>query len=308
MATQQVAWPDIPISITSSLSENPDEPANFNFHFSETLKLDPKGQYVWITNTITCWYSWTNVSEAQNNNLIRYRTSDAGEWKDVVLPDAQLNVEDIDKYVKEAMLANGDVGTETFNLTQRQVLINKLLNNENLSPEENAQMIRSLQRSINAEGDTIYYISITPNYATGYVEVTLDNDYELDFSQSDISLLLGFDSGTTLSGNGKHVADEPANIQNGIETILVQLSIVQDSWFNGKNGSFIYQFAPVKGEVPNSQIVREPRFPTYINLRMTADGQISDIRVRFTDQDFRQMDFRGRNNDTTIFGHIRRIA
>ena len=107
-------------------------------------------------------YSYFNISAAIGNNILGYKTAAGNATVQVVLPDGNYNVTDMNSYFQAQMNANGDY---------------------------------------NAANGT-YYITISANVNALKTQVTISNGYVLDLSVSNIWQLLGYNGPTTISVSG----------------------------------------------------------------------------------------------------------
>lgn len=123
---------------------------NFTVVFPNQIDLG-KDQYEMALSRLNLWYSWYNISAANNNNTARYYNGTG--YNDITFPDGQYSVPQINDFVHAVMKANGD-----FTLSG---------------------------------STEIYDIEITPNFATNKVNIELTSGYTFDLSTGDLYLLLG---------------------------------------------------------------------------------------------------------------------
>lgn len=146
-------------------------------------------------------------------------------------------------------------------------------------------------------GDT--GIEITPNYVTLGCNVTITpGTHRVDFNiVNSIGPTLGFDPITLSTGinTSQHIAKI-----SSVNSILVNCSIVGNSYLKGTNTPVLFSFFP--NVAPGRKITKEPVNPVYLPLNTT---QISNIRIWLTDQDGNPLDFRGEEITVRLnFKHI----
>ena len=145
----------------------------------------------------------------------------------------------------------------------------------------------------------VSYISIGANIATlkCSLEITHDN-YQVDFTAEDsICSLLGFKPQKLTKGY--HISENIVNILS-INSIFVNLSIIEGSYINGEQQPTIFSFFP--SVAPGEKILVNPKHLLY--SRVITDN-ITDIDVWLTDQNGNPIDLRGET--LTIRFHIREI-
>ena len=126
----------------------------------------------------------------------------------------------------------------------------------------------------------------------------LKNNYEVDFRKDkSINSLIGFDS--KLYTSGFKESENMVNILT-INSILVNIYIISDSYFNGSTQPTIYSFFP---DVSSGyKIIENPHNLLY--LPITSDT-IHSITILLTDQNEDQLNLRGKN--LSIRFHLREI-
>ena len=86
---------------------NKNTPSNFTTVFDKPIVLDKNKTYVVGLDSInTMTYSWYNISEEYSNKRIQYHNGT--EWKNIEFQSGAYSYADIDKYIKESLIANGD--------------------------------------------------------------------------------------------------------------------------------------------------------------------------------------------------------
>ena len=126
----------------------------------------------------------------------------------------------------------------------------------------------------------------------------LNNNCEVDFMRNySINSLLGFDS--------KHYSTgfiESENMVNilTINSILVNMDIISDSYVNGSTQPTIYSFFPDVS--PGYKIIENPHNLLYVPI--TSDT-IHSITIWLTDQNGNDLNLRGENLSMRF--HLRKI-
>ena len=91
-------------------------------------------------------------------------------------------------------------------------------------------------------GVDVFDISITPNYTTLRAVVTVSNNYQLDFTTSNLRSLLGFASiivSTSQSGSSQ------VDITRGVNSLVIKSDLVKNSYDNGVASDILYSFSPM---------------------------------------------------------------
>lgn len=153
-----------------------------------------------------------------------------------------------------------------------------------------------IQNGMNSTGHNADHIDIEPNYSTGRVEITLSNDYKVRFDHNLLYKILGFDSDSVLSSNGKHISPHNGDITNGVNDISINCDLVQSSYSNGNSSSVLYSFVPHSS--PQSLLVIDPNERVYNEIIHTGGSQISSIRMFINDNEGRLVDL---NNESVSY-------
>ena len=176
--------------------------SDFTIDFRQQINLG-KDQYELALSRLNLWYSWFNISAENNNNIARY--FNGAVYRDILFPDGQYSVSQINDYVQSVMKANGD-----FTLS----------------------------------GSTeVYDIIISANFATGKVNIQLTSGYTFDLATGDLYLLLGGDQiEVTTSGDLPRIANITNDVnQIWARCSLVE---GQGSYVNDTQADIIYTFVP----------------------------------------------------------------
>lgn len=219
------------------------------------LELNPETSYEIALCRFDSWYSINNVIAGYNNTL-RYSPDAGATWFDITIPPGIYSVPELNQFLHSQMYANGHYTTPV------------------IAPE--------------------YDINIVPNYSTSKASIWLSNGYQIDVSPagSMFRALLGFDSTQLiLTANGENVPNNRADISNGVNNWLINVSCVGDSFLGGIAGNVIYSFAP--SEPPQSGITLAPTEKSWLPLKTNGHGLIREIRCWLTDQRLRPLDLSG---------------
>ena len=121
----------IVLSSEAARKNNPkNTPSDFTVRFSRPLVLDKNKQYIaGLAKINTMTYSWYNISDEYDNKRIRY--NNGTEWKDIIFQSGSYSYTDINDYIRETLIANGDFDGESsvapisleFDLSSFKVLI-----------------------------------------------------------------------------------------------------------------------------------------------------------------------------------------
>jgi len=196
------------------------------------------------------WYSYYNISAAMGNNVIKY-TTNTPATRTVTFPDGNYTITQINEYLQAFMVTQGDYAV--------------------------------------VAGENVYYIDIEPNYTTIKVTITLSNSYTIDLTQSTFNLLLGW-TAAVYNFTGTQSGALPANINNGINTILIHCDAVNGSYQNSVVSDVLYSFVPNVPPGSNMEWIPQTKF---IYLPVKIPDFIYRIRMYITDQMNRPINFNG---------------
>src|SRR5271156_4733642 len=194
------------------------------------------------------------------NNLFKYFNGQ--DWKLISLQTGAYELDAINNEIKRQMRINGD----------------------------NAEII-----TISAEISTLR--SIINILSAAAAATAAQAEYKVAFEAGTMASLLGFSDGVL--NPGYNLSPNIVDIMP-INTILVNLDIIQGSYVNGQASPAIYAFYP--NVSPGYKIIERPS-PS-LTYFLLSRHDISRIRVWLTDQDGNIVDFRGER--ITIRIHIRR--
>ena len=156
---------------------------------------------------------------------------------------------------------------------------------------ELAQINKEIQRQMiinndyDAESNT-FYIDISHSRLSVIVEIT-NSHYKVNFNvENSIGTTLGF--GKEILSFGYNKSSRIVDIMN-VNSILVNVDLIHDSYVNGVNGYAIHSFFPTVG--PGYKIRERPQ-PELIFYPMNSH-YINNVRVWLTDQDNKIIDLQG---------------
>ena len=135
------------------------EPHDFKIKLRETLGLDRNMDHEIAVDTLIMAYSWHNVADGFGNNKITYSTDSGSTWKTVTFQNGMYSYSDINDYLHESMVGNGD----------------------------------------KADDNGIFGINILFVLSTYKVVIELKTNYQVDFRNTDFADLLGFDKKIVLA-------------------------------------------------------------------------------------------------------------
>lgn len=232
------------VNITSDNKLASETTDNFSITFGPNIPIN--GNFGMALESLSLWYSWYNISSDYNNTQLRYYNGSA--WKNVSITPGLYGVTDINTYLQNQMLANGDFTT--------------------------------------GAGGNIFYISLTPDYNTFKLQVTVSNSYQLDLSIGNLYLLLGFNPIIVTS---TQQGTNNINISNGVDRVLVHLDCITGSWLGSSSSDVLYSFSPDGS--PSSLLQIKPYRLIY--LPMNRSGYLNSLRVYITDQQGRRLNLNG---------------
>ena len=160
----------------------------------------------------------------------------------------------------------------------------------------------SLQMKQNNHFDRVHnkaFISLAPNASTLRTIMDITHpSYQVDFN-TDKSLrnILGFNAKVYRSGY--YESENIVNILT-LNSIFVEIDIINGSYVNGRPTPVIYSFFP--NVSPGFKIVQEPLNLVYLPVCV---NRIDSLNVRLTDQNGRLLNLRG--EIVTIRFHVREI-
>ena len=238
-----------------------------------TVKMEPpiylgKGQYEVSLVSCNLWYSYPNVSATEYNNAKFTYSPDSGvTFKDVDFPTGTYTITDLNSYLHDQLILNGDYDTDTNGIPS---------------------------------------ISFTPNFNTLKVEIEItEATFQVDLSTSNFYKLFGFsDTQAASILTASAVGDNIANINNDVNKLVIGTSLLGNSlntYDNSVKGTTLYSFIP--DSAPGSNVLVQPAERLYIPMNNAY--QIFNVRMYIQDNLGRRLDFRGEPVSYLI--HIREI-
>src|SRR5579863_7993236 len=231
-----------------------------------SIVLQPPYEYEAALLSIETYNSIPNIIEGKNN-LFKYFNGQG--WKVISLQTGAYELDAINNEIKRQMKINGD-NADIITISAEISTLRSIVNI--LSAAEAAQAAQAAGAAAQTE-------------------------YKVAFEEGSIASLLGFSDGELNPGYNLSL-----NIVDiiPINTILVNMDIIQGSYVNGKDSPAIYAFYPSVS--PGYKIIERPS--PALTYFLLSSHDISRIRVWLTDQDGNNVDFRGER--ITIRIHIRR--
>ena len=154
-----------------------------------------------------------------------------------------------------------------------------------------------IQSQLVANGDSATGVSIVGNYNLLRAVMTLEPNYDVDFTISQsLRGLLGFNS-QLYENNGvidvEYVGELPGNITGGIDAISINCSILNPSYniTNNQTSTSLHSFVPQSG--PGTNLAQT--IPTPIYLPISTSGNINSFNIRISDQAQNELDLNGEN-------------
>ena len=88
---------------------------DFKIKLQSTLSLDPNLHHEIGVDSVVMTYSWHNVTDHFGNNKIKYSTDNGINWKTVTFQNGMYSYSDINNYLHEIMIGNGDKADDNGN-------------------------------------------------------------------------------------------------------------------------------------------------------------------------------------------------
>ena len=152
--------------------------------------------------------------------------------------------------------------------------------------ETRSYEITGIQKEIRKQIDGKEDIILKANRATLKCGLSIRKGCMVNFKvENSISSVLGFDKNEY--GDDEYYGEHIVNIMQ-VNTIMVNLDIITDSYVNGTIAPVIYNFFPKLS--PGVKIVQSPINLIYLPIIVDT---INQIKVLLTDQNHKPLDFRG---------------
>ena len=92
------------------------QPEDFIIKFELTLKLDPDINYELAMDRVSMTYSWHNINAEYGNNEIKYSPDNGSNWKTIRFLHGMYSYSDLDEYIKQVLVIEGDKGDDDFDI------------------------------------------------------------------------------------------------------------------------------------------------------------------------------------------------
>ena len=83
-------------------------PEDFIIKFDPPLKLDTTMRHELAVDRVSMTYLWHNVNAGYNNNTIKYSPDNGTKWKTITFVDGMYSYDDLDDYITQSIIQNGD--------------------------------------------------------------------------------------------------------------------------------------------------------------------------------------------------------
>lgn len=211
-------------------------------------------------DSMTLWYSYYNISPDYGNQIFRYHNGTT--WKNITITAGLYTIDNINEFVHTAMKADGDTGTDV-------------------------------------NGNDLFYISLTPNYNTFKLLISVSNSYQVDLTVGNLYQLFGF---TQIIVSSSQEGANNVNITNGVDRLLLHLDCITGSYKGGTTSDVLYSFN-IDGP-PSSLIQIQPYNKIYLPLNRS--GFLFQVRIYLTDQKNRRVNLNGEEVSLTLT--LRKVA
>jgi len=257
------------LNLNSSDSSAVGVSGDYNVKLSTPIYL---GREPYEIGLVSCnlWYSYPNVSATSYDNARFTYSDDAGvTWYNIDFPEGTYTITDLNSYIYDQLVING---------------------------HDDVDM------------DGTPSIILRPNYNTLKIEIEITEvNFQVDLGTSNFYELLGFSAlqaASPLTTVAIHEGDDLANINNGINKLVIGTSLLSTSgatFDNATIGTTLYSFVPNSAPGSNLDVIPSER----LYIPMNADLQITNIRMYIRDNLGRALDFRG--EPISYLLHIRKI-
>ena len=201
--------------------------------------------------SFSAWSNIPNVKKDVNDNFT-YRNL-INVLRSITIPAGGYQLTDIYTYIQNAMLAFGDYNNSTSPAT--------------------------------------YYINIATILPTQQVQITLSNNYQIDFTPANsYAKLIGFDN-DLINGNTSFYSTNLVNILTS-QSINIICNIANGLLFNGKSSNILYSF---NNSIPRGTMINlqpNPVVPCICNKKL-----IDTVTISFNDENGNSINF---NNEQFI--------
>jgi len=232
--------------LTISSDDRESAQSTDNISIAFAPALRISGNWELALQSMTLWYSYYNISPDYNNQIFRYNNGSI--WKNITITPGLYTIDDLNAYIQSVMLANGDFTV--------------------------------------VGGVNTFDITLTPNYNTFKLRVSISGGYQVDFTVGNLNQLLGF---TQIIVTTTQEGLNNVNITNGVDRIIVHCDAVSGTYKSGLASDVLFSFA-IDGK-PSSLITIEPYHLIY--LPINKSGYLDRLRMYITDNLGRRINFNG---------------
>ena len=226
--------------------------------------IDLQGlQYECALKQFDTFYGVYNVSAAFGNQVFKYRNPLDTGWSTYTIPEGIYTLESLFSAMQAGMVANHDTTTD-------------------------------------ANGNIVYDITFYADLSSGRVSITLAAGWQIDFTASNLNILMGFNSqiyNNTLGTAQTFESENVSNISNSINQIYVRFSpIAGNSWTNGSPSDVLYSFTAAWAPF---QAITITANEVYVPL--STRGTLTNVRLYLTDQLDRRLNINGSHLSAAIY-------
>lgn len=262
------------LNLNSSQSDASGDSQDFVVRFRAPITINENYEVALVSCNL--WYSYPNVDATQYGNArFTYSPDNGATWKNIDFPTGTYTIQDLNGFIYDALVVNGDD-----------------------DPDANG----------------IPSIILRPNFNTLKVEIEITDTsaiFQVDLSTSNFYKLLGFtdaQAASPLIGVGVYTGDDVANINNDINKLIIQTSLLSTSgatYDNSLQGTTLYSFIPDVPPGANQDVVPSERLYIPMTNSMNYASQITQVRMTIRDNLGRLVNFRG--EPVSYLLHIRPI-
>lgn len=189
-----------------------------------------------------------------------FRYYNGATWKNITITPGLYTAENINTFVQNGMKANGDY---------------------------------------TAGSPDVFYISLTPNYNTFKMDITISNFYQLDLTVGNLYQILGF---TQKIVSASESGTSNINITNSLDKLFLTCDSVTGGYQGPSNAGVLYSFV-ANGE-PSSLLTIHPSHLIFLPLTIT--NHIHQMRFKVVDNLGRRVNLNGENVEISLV--LKKIA
>jgi hypothetical protein len=221
----------------------------FTQQLNPVIKLNPNATHQIYLQSLSAWENIPNVKKGVNDNFTYVNS--ANQVRSLTIPPGAYQLSDIYSYIQSQMTANGDYNG-------------------------------------GANVANPYYINFNTFLPTQQVQITLTNNYQVDFRPAtSVASILGFGNVLLTGNNTVNGSTALVDILPS-QSINVNCSIATGFYFNGTVSNIIYSF---NNSTPRGYMIDERPVPTVPCICNTKT--ISSITISFTDENNNPINFNG---------------